>query len=231
MSDYLLPFLLVFRPRRTAIRIPHVVAWWRPYLMVALCAVALALMSHTMAVSLVLSRLPSSATPADLNEVRSWLDDGLLSRTLLLPLRVALESSITALLLLAFARAVTGQKSGYYRGFLILSLSTSLIPLLARYGGMLRAHIAGNAPSLVLRPWLSAADLLPAATDYRVTLLLTSINLFTLWYVGSVTLGLAVLCRCNTWKAFLVAVATWTVSTAFSTTAILLLRNAFQFRL
>ena len=77
----------------------------------------------------------------------------------------------------------------------------------------------------------SAFDLFPAVSDYRVVLLLTSINLFTLWYVGSVALGLAVLCRCRIWKAFLVAVAAWTVSTAFSITVLLLLRNAFQFRL
>jgi len=231
MCDYILPFLLAFRPRHAAGCVPDVVAWWRPYAVVALLAMSLGVLSHSLAVTITIAHLPPSATPADVERVREWLGAGLASRTLFLPFRLAVECGLSAMLLLGFSRAFVGRAAGRFRGFFVLSLAASIFPLLGRCAGIIRASIASGNAALSLQPPFSAFDLFPAVTDYRVILLLTSINLFTLWHVGSVTLGLAVLCRCRSWKAFLVAVAAWTVSTAFSITVLLLLRNAFQFRL
>jgi len=230
MSDYLLPFLLAFRPRRAAGRLPDVVAWWRPYAVIAILGMALGVLSHAFAVTMTIAHLPPSATSADVERVREWLEAGLASRSLLLPLRLALECVLSALLLLALSRAFVGHAAGRFRGFFVLTLAASVFPLLGRCAGIIRACMASGDAAVSLQPPFSALDLFPAVADYRVILLLTSINLFTLWYVGSVTLGLAVLCRCRIWKAFLVAVAAWTVSTAFSITVLFLLRNAFQFR-
>ncbi len=231
MSDYLLPFLLAFCPRHAAVCLPDVVAWWRPYAVVALLAMALSVLSHSMAVTTTIAHLPPSATFADGERVREWLGAGLVARTLLLPFRLAAECGLSALLFLALSHAFVGRAAGRFRGFFVLSLAASIFPLLSRSAGIVRAFLTNGSMPPFVQPPFSAAELFPVVADYRVVLLLTSINLFTLWYVGSVTLGLAVLCRCRIWKAFLVAVASWTVSTAFSITVLLLLRNAFQFRL
>ena len=230
MSDYFLPFLMLVRPRHAADRLPFVVAWWRPFAVVAILAMGLGLLSHPLAVSIAVSHLPPSATADDAGQVRRWLDAGLVSRTLLLPLRTAVECGFSALLLLAFSRAFTGRPAGSFRGFFVLSLAASVFLLLGRAVAAGWHWIANDgipsSPGMIL----SAAHLFPSVGDYGVILLLTSINLFTLLYLGSVTLGLAVLCRCNAQKAFLVAVAAWTVSTAFSITVLFLLRNAYQIR-
>ncbi len=231
MSDYLLPFLLAFRPRHAAACVPDVVAWWRPFAVVALLAMGLSLLSHSLAVTITIAHLPPSATPADTERVREWLGTDLAGRTVLLPFRLAVECALSALLLLALAHAFVGSSAGRFRGFFVLSLAASIFPLLSRSAAIVRAFFTNGSMPLFVQPPFSSAELFPAVTDYRVILLLTSINLFTLWYMGSVTLGLAVLCRCRIWKAFLVAAASWTVSTAFSITVLLVLRNAFQFRL
>jgi hypothetical protein len=231
MSNYLIPFFLAFRPRAAAGLLPDIVAWWRPYAVVALLTMSVGVLSHSVAVTIAIAHLPASATPADVERVREWLGAGLAARTLILPLRLLVECGVSALVFLGLSRAFVGRAAGRFRGFFVLSLAASIFPLLGRGTALIRASITGGNAALLLHPPFSALDLFPAVTDYRVFLLLTSLNLFTLWYVGSVTLGLAVLCRCRIWKAFLVAVASWTVSTAFSITVLLLLRNAFQFRL
>jgi|WetSurMetagenome_2_1015567.scaffolds.fasta_scaffold08364_6 hypothetical protein len=231
MSDYLLPFLLAFRPRHAADSLPDVVAWWRPYAVVALLTMMLSVLSHSFAVAITIAHLPPSATSTDVERIRDWLGAGLAARTFLLPLRVIVECGLSAILLLGLSRAFAGHAAGRFRGFFVLSLAASIFPLLARCAGIIRSSLTSAGTSISLYPPFSAFDLFPAVTDYRVIALLTSLNLFTLWYVGSVTLGLAVLCRCKILKAFLVAVAAWTVSTAFSITVLHLLRNAFQFRI
>jgi len=231
MSEYLLPIQVAFRPRRAATLIQAVVAWWRPFATVAVASVMVALISHDLAVNLTLSRLPPAASPEDRVQVRNWLDTGLPARTLLLPVRLAAESGLNALILLAFARAFTSRHSGSFRGFFVLSVSAAMIPLLGRCAAILAATAGVGGPSSFLAPPFSLATVLPPTGDYRFDVLLTSVNVSTLWYVGSVTPGVTVLCRCKAWKAVLVAVAAWTVSTASSITVLALLRNAFQFRL
>jgi hypothetical protein len=231
MSDYLHPFEVAFRPHRGARRLPQLTAWWRPYAVTGLVAMALAFLSHSLAVTFMVAHLPPSATPDDVVRIRQWLGEGLASRVALIPLRLAAESAITGLLLMGFAHAFVGRSVARFRGFFVLSLSAALIPLLFKGASLAWSSLApGAGPTAIGIPF-SAADLLPSFTDYRIILLLTSANLSTLWYVGSVATGLTVLCRCRAGKAILVAVAAWTVSTAFSIIVLLLLRNAYAFRL
>jgi hypothetical protein len=231
MFDYLIPFEVAFRPVRAAVRISHTASWWRPYVVTALMATAIALLSHSLAVSITISHLPPSATPEDAARIGQWLGEGLASKIALVPLKLAVESAVTGLMLLGFAHAFIGRSVARFRGFFILSVSATMIPLLCRGAGVAwYSAVPGSIPTSFGIPF-SAADLFPSISDYRIILLLTSANLSTLWYVGSVATGLTVLCRCRAGKAILVAVAAWTVSAAFSIIVLLLLRNAYAFRL
>jgi hypothetical protein len=231
MFDYLLPFEVAFRPDRAAGRIPQVTAWWRPCLVTALVAMAVAYVSHSLAVSISITHLPPSATLDDVARVRRWLGEGLGSRMALVPLRFAVESAVTGLLLLGFAHAFIGRSVARFRAFFVLALSASMIPLMYRGASLAWFNAIPSANPTSLGLPLSIADLFPTITDYRIILLLTSANLSTLWYVGCVATGLTVLCRCKAGKAILVAVAAWTVSAAFSIIVLILLRNAYAFRL
>jgi hypothetical protein len=231
MSEYLLPFLVAFRPGMAARRIPHVVAWWRPFGSVVVIAVLVSLFSHGYAVEQTLSHLPPTATPDDRIQVRDWLNAGLPARTLLIPIRLAAEYGSIALIILAFSRALTGRRVGSYRGFFVLSVSAGLIPYLGQFAAILLAGSGTGGSTASLFSPFSIAALLPPTGEYGLNLLLTAINLITLWSVGSVTTGVTVLCRCKAWKAVLVAVAAWTVYTALSISALSLLRNTFHFGL
>lgn len=231
MYDYLLPFRLAFTPRSATQGIASLVAWWRPFTTVAVLTILVALLSHRMAVDLTLTHLPPTATPDDRAQVREWLDAGLPARTLLLPVRFSLECALSGIMLLALSRAFTGRQTGSFRSFFILSATAAIVPLMGRVAGYLLSLGANQGGTRFLAMPFSAALLAPAEGDYRIQLLLTSLNLITLWHVGLVTVGVAVLCRCKAWKAILVAVAAWTVTTVVSITVLALLRNAFRFGL
>jgi hypothetical protein len=206
------------------------VAWWRPYITIVVVSACVTLASHPLVTTATVAHLPPTATPDDVDRVRAWLDQGLVPELLLMPLRIAAESLLFSFLLLAFSRAMLGSHSGSFRSSFTIILNSSAIPLLGRTAALLREIVRGETPRMLMVPF-SLADLIPGAGDYRLILLLTSLNLFTLWHVGIVTLGLNVLCKCKAWKAFLVAVAAWTVSAAFSIAVLFLLRRAFHFGL
>ncbi len=231
MSDYLLPFRLAFTPRSATPGIASLAAWWRPFITMAALTILVALLSHSMAVNLTLAHLPPTATPDDRAQVKEWLDAGLPARTLLLPLRFSMECALSGIMLLVLARAFIGRQTGSFRSFFILSSTTAVVPLMGRVAGFIISLGATPGSTRFLAMPFSAALLVPTEGDYRIQLLLTSLNLITLWYVGLVTVGVAVLCRCKAWKAILVAVAAWTVTTVVSITVLALLRNAFRFGL
>jgi hypothetical protein len=231
MSDYLLPLLSLVRPGAACLTIPRVLTWWRPVATGALCAACVAVAGHATIARAVVAHLPHSATPEDVIQVRAWLDADLLPRTVLLPVRVGAESALGGFLLLILARGFLGGSGGTFRGCFVLSLVASVIQLAGRLAAIVFSLIhGGSSGSLFAVPW-TLASAFPGERDYRAILLLTSLNLFTLWHVCFLTLGLAVLCTCKVWKAFLVAVTAWTLSAAFSTAVLVLLRSAFQFGL
>ena len=231
MFEYLFPLLALVHPGAVSRKITRVLAWWRPLVAVALCAVCVGVAGHSIITTAVVAHLPRSATPEDIIQVRAWLDADLLPRTLLLPVRVGAESALGGFLLLLLARGFLGGTGEAFKGYFVLSLVASAIPLFGRLAGIVVTLTRGGASgALLAAPW-TLASVFPGEQDYRAILLLTSLNLFTLWYVCFLTLGLAVLCTCKVWKAFLVAVAAWTLSAAFSTAVLVLLRSAFQFGL
>jgi hypothetical protein len=75
-------------------------------------------------------------------------------------------------------------------------------------------------------PW-SALALTGGISSYAGTLLLTSLNMFTLWSVGVVGWALSVLCSISKIKAVLIAAAVWTVSAGCTIVLLHLLRNAY----
>ena len=77
-------------------------------------------------------------------------------------------------------------------------------------------------------PW-GALALAPAGLPYTTGLLLTSFNLFTLWYVGALAWALSVLCSISKSKAVLIAIAIRAVTAGCTIALLHLLRNAYAF--
>jgi len=85
------------------------------------------------------------------------------------------------------------------------------------------AHLPTEAGVL---PWTALA-LTGGVSSYAGVLLLTSLNMFTLWTVGAVGWALSVLCSTSKIKAVLIAAAVWTVSAGCTIVLLHLLRNAY----
>jgi hypothetical protein len=128
MFEYLFPLLALVHPGAVSRKITRVLAWWRPFVTVALCAACVGVAGHPVITTTVIAHLPRSATPEDLVQVHAWLDADLLPRTLLLPVRVGAESAVGGLLLLVLSKALWGGTGEAFKGYFVLSLVGSVIP-------------------------------------------------------------------------------------------------------
>jgi hypothetical protein len=202
--------------------------WLLPFILIVLFSGALEVVSHTVRVEQTIAHIPRSATPEELAIVRSDLDASLPGDISILPLKIgaarALEAVVLGLLLTGFG---TGDRPRFVQLF---ALCTGLagIGLLEATAEVAYLWFFAFPHSMPVFPW-SALALAPAGQTYAAGLLLTSFNLFTLWYVGALAWALTVLCSIRKSKAVLIAIAVRAV-TAGSTIALLhLLRNAYAF--
>jgi len=151
MSDYLLPFLALARPRTASRAIPRVLAWWRPLVAVALCAVCVGVAGHSIITTAVVAHLPRSATPEDIIQVRAWLDADLLPRTLLLPSGLG-RNRLWGIPFAAPGQRLPGGTGEAFKGYFVLSLVASAIPLFGRLAGIVVTLTRGAHQAHCLRP-------------------------------------------------------------------------------
>jgi hypothetical protein len=204
---------------------PH---WLLPFILIVLLSGALEVISHPLRVEQTIVHIPRSATPEELAIVRSDLDASLPGDISILPLKIAAAGALEAVALgLLLAGFGTGDRPRFAQLF-ALCIGLASIGILEGTAEVTYLWLLPFANSMPVLPW-SALALAPAGQTYAVGLLLTSINLFTLWYVGALAWALTVLCSISKSKAVLIAIAVRAV-TAGSTIALLhLLRNAYAF--
>jgi hypothetical protein len=204
---------------------PH---WLLPSILIVLLSGALGVISHPVRVQQTIAHIPRSATPEELAIVRSDLDASLPGNISILPFKItatgALEAVVLGLLLAGFG---TGDRPRFAQLF-ALCIGLAGIGILEGAAEVTCLWLLPFPNSMPVLPW-SALALAPAGQTYAAGLLLTSLNLFTLWYVGALAWALTVLCSIRKSKAVLIAIAVRAV-TAGSTIALLhLLRNAYAF--
>ncbi|MCC6398701.1 MAG: hypothetical protein IT282_16925 [Bacteroidetes bacterium] len=227
MSEHLIPWLVPFRPSRAAARLRRSPRWLIGFCVLAVLAGAIEVFSHSPAVEATLEHLPNSATAPEREAVREDLDAALPARVAMIPVQVFVSTSLRALMwYLLFAAFGAGDLP---RGKQLMSISVGagVIDQCERLAETLHAFYGTSlATETSVFPW-SVLALTGEMPSYAGTLLLTSLNMFTLWSVGAVGWALSVLCSTSKIKAVLIAAAVWTVSAGCTIVLLHLLRNAY----
>ena len=229
MSEHLSPLLLPFRPALAGMVLRSAPRWFFSFCILAAAAVLLEFVTHTRDVSETLAHLPSSATAEEREVVRADLDSTLPLRAAILPLQHLAAWSVRAILLTLLLHAFGTGVPPRTKHLMSIAVGSGAIDTIERLAQTMYAGIsdAGAGEALVL-PW-SLLALTGPTGSYALTLLLTSINMFTLWYVGTVGWALSVLCSVHKHKAVLIAGAVWAVSAGSTIVLLDLLRNAYAF--
>ncbi len=229
MSEHLYPLLLPVRPARTGRLLRSAPRWFFSFCILAAGAVLLEFVTHSTDVSRTLSHLPSSATSEEREVVRADLDATLALRAAILPLELvaawSVRAALFALLLHAFGTGVP-PRAKHLMSIAVGGGGIDIIERLAQAVYAVLPGVAAGEPAIM--PW-SLLALTGHTGSYTLGLLLTSINMFTLWYVGTVGWALSVLCNVHKHKAVLIAGAVWAVSAGSTIVLLDLLRNAYAF--
>ena len=229
MSEHLSPLLLPFRPALAGMVLRSAPRWFFSFCILAAAAVLLEFVTHTRDVSETLAHLPSSATAEEREVVRADLDSTLPLRAAILPLQHLAAWSVRAILLTLLLHAFGTGVPPRTKHLMSIAVGSGGIDIIERLAQAVYAGIPGAGPGeAVILPW-SLLALTGPTGSYALTLLLTSINMFTLWYVGTVGWALSVLCSVHKHKAVLIAGAVWAVSAGSTIVLLDLLRNAYAF--
>jgi hypothetical protein len=211
---------ILLRPRRAAERLRARPRWLGPFLFLALLSVILYGLRFESQVDDVLRHLPPSADLSAREQTRQALRGDLWRECLFLPYRLALGWGGFACVLFLSGRAFTRDRTALYRHVLALEIHAEVILLFPAL--FLLAGIP--LPSLGLAfPGESRGFLLDSLL--RVT------NCFTLWYILTLSVGMAVLFGLRTRTAFLVVAVCWGMTESLNLGVLNLLTRSFHFHL
>lgn len=231
MSDRIAPLLLPFMPARAAARIGHTPRWAVPLVAVVILQVLLEFAAHPLRAEQTIAHIPRSATREELLVVRAELDAALAWELAILPVRESAAAAAGALVLgLILAAVGAGQRPRAAQLFAVV-IGLGGIGVVEKGAEIAFLAGTGQFPALPIVPWSALALAGPTAVPYPVGLLLTMINLFTLWYVSALARALAVLCNIRNAHAFLIAIVFRTVTAGCAIAVLHLLRNAYVFTL
>lgn len=193
--------LIIARPFRAAERLKQEPRWLVAFLLIAAGMVVLRLAWHPQLVQSVVAALPPSATPGDQAWARAVLDEDLFLRCLFLPLRQLAGMAVFAYALFLLCSSLNPPARAHYRQLLALEVHAELFNL---FGGWL---------SWALLLWIGDGNW----PENHLISLLTTKEIFTLWYLIAMTIGITVLFGFSRLKAGLLATTAWIVSVLFNT--------------
>jgi len=220
---------IFFRPRFAAAAIKARPRWVLVFALLALLSISIVIATHNQSVQSTLSHFPASATPGDREHVKDILDGELFSKSSFLPIRLLLGWSGFALLLFSLSRSFRPPDQVRFVQVFALEVHAEAIGLLSRLVIFATELIHGAAQTtLPPPPLLGVLSIVPPPGDFVLFSLLSSINMFTLWYVLVLTAGIHVLCGFAKRKAFLIVTGAWALTLCCDLAVLALLRDAFH---
>jgi hypothetical protein len=203
---------VLYRPTATIHELRARPAWFSAFLVLAAISVVIFMLQYPGLLRATLDHLPSVATDQDRSRAEQWMRTDMVRRAAFLPARLLAGWSAFALLLLAGARAFGPARGVRYAH--LLSLEIHAESVLALGAALAAAHAPGAG-------WLFSPG-------FGGSSLLTSVNLFTLWYVSLLIRGISVLCDTSPRKAFLIVVLSWGIGQALNFGVLSLLQHTFR---
>ncbi len=206
---------ILYRPRKTAERLCARPSWLGPFLLLSLASTLLYWLGSERQIQEAVAHLPGAASRAQVVET---LRGELWRECLFFPYRLALGWGGFACLLYASGRAITSERGAGLRHVLALEVHAEVILLFP-------------AVLLIAGIPLPSLDLLFRGEGFLIESLLRAANCFTLWYILTLSAGMAVLFELRPRAAFLVVGACWGLSEGLNAGVLALLTRTFHFHL
>jgi hypothetical protein len=211
---------ILFRPGATVGRLRVSQSWMVPFCLLAAGHVVLLFATSAGTMSAVLAHLPPTATGAEREAVRGMLSADLLSRAILLPLRLLTGWSSFGLLLWFLLRSTRPEHPVGFRRMFQLEVHAEIALLLGAIAAALVPRTGGDPARFA--PFWSLASFSPDA-PFPLFILLRDVNIFTLWYAAILAVGIHVLSNQNIRISALVAAGACVLTTLFDAGVLTLL--------
>ncbi|HTK81213.1 MAG TPA: YIP1 family protein [Bacteroidota bacterium] len=220
---------ILIRPRSAAEMIKQRPQWVWQFVILALVSVSLAILLHPHVVNMTLDRLPASATVQDRMEVGRMMNQDLATKSAFLPMRMLIGWSAFALMLLFACKTWrTFEPVRWYQVFsLEIAAETTLV--LGQVAALVYASL--NQALAFVRIPFGVDQIMPPSADTLVLMALNSVNVFSLWYIVMLAIGVRTLYGISMMKSLITVVAVWSISQIVNVSILWFLRDAFHFQL
>lgn len=178
---------------------------------------------HPFLIQETLAHLPSSATNEDKQVIIQSLNLELPAKLAFFPVRLFIGWSTFSLALLYSCKAFAPREIIRFRQMFSLEIHTEATMVVANLATMVvvltnRHAISADVP-------FSLAELVNGDQSFIVRSLLTSLNIFTLWQIVLLTIGVSIVCGFGKTKSTLIVLLVWSLSTMFNLGAMKLLQD------
>jgi len=215
--------LMLLRPREGAEQIKSNPRWLVAFIFLSIVCGTVYAMIHPYLIQATLAHLPSSAMNPDKEVVIQSLNLELPAKLAFFPVRLFIGWSAFALALLYACKAFAPRETVRFRQMFSLEVHSEATMAIANIVAIFFAITSAHAGS-VDAPF-SLAGFTGGDQSFIVRSLLTSLNIFTLWQIVLLIIGVSTLSGFGKTKSTLIVLVVWVVSTMFNLGAMKLLQD------
>ncbi len=213
----------LFTPRKAAELIKSNPRWLGAFLILSVVSTVCYALVYPNLVQATLDHLPPTAIEADKQVVIETLQRELPAKLGFFPIRLFIGWSTFSLALMYVCKAFAPLDPVRFRQALSLEVHSEATSVLSHMAAMVAVLLNANAnPSDAP---LSLAGLIGHHQDFVVNSLLRSLNIFTLWQVIILTVGVSIVCGFGKIKSLCIVLIVWSLSTMFNLGALKLLQD------
>ena len=214
--------LTLFNPLKGTEQLKHHPRWIVTFLILSVFGVVSFALMHPSLVQSTLQHLPASATNEDKQVVIESLNNELPAKLVFYPVRLFLGWSTFALLLLYISKAFGPMEPVRFNQIFSLEVHAEATSVI---GQLVTAVITSvSDKGIPITPPFSLAAL-GQGQSFVIGSLLTSLNIFTLWYIIVLFTGIHVICRFNKAKSLGIVFMAWVLTVMFNLGTIQMLRD------
>jgi len=213
----------LFKPRKAAEQIKSNPRWLTAFVILSIVSAGVYAIIHPYLIQATLAHLPSSATNEDKQVVIQSLNLELPAKLAFFPVRLFIGWSTFSLALLYACKAFALREIIWFRQMFSLEIHTEATSVIANLAAMLLAVTNANGGSVDVP--FSLAGFIGGDQSFIVRSLLTSLNIFTLWQIVLLTIGVSILSGFGKIRSTLIVLLVWTLSTMFNLGAMKLLQD------
>jgi hypothetical protein len=207
----------LIRPRRAILRIDQDPQWIGAFAVLAAASLLLFGLHYEQSSREVLSHLPATADTAEREALARAFREEFWRNLFALPFRLLFGWGAFAFALAVSARAFSRARGVRYRKVLALEVHAEAILLLP----LILQSVNLPTPSMAM--------FFASSQNFLLNSLLTSVNIFTLWYLLVLAAGITVLCSVRHRSGLVLVPVVWALAQLLNIGALTLLIRVFHF--